>query len=142
MRAPTSVEIQIGLARMPYLRGDVDELARRWTQTRQRFPLLPFGYQGEIRVLRELRRYADAEVVAIEAIDRFPLEQWPLVEFAQLATDRSDWEQAIERWASVRSTLPTRGDAFTRAAEALSHLDRNDAALCLRAEMTALGLRG
>jgi tetratricopeptide (TPR) repeat protein len=142
LRAPLSTEILIDLARLAYLRGDPEESARRWTQTRQRLPLLPFGYQGEIRLLREMRRYAEAEAVAFEAMDRFPAEQWPIVEYAQLATDRQDWEQAVERWGAVRSAWPARGDAFARAADALFHLGRNDDASRLQVEMAARGLAG
>ncbi|MDR3529538.1 MAG: tetratricopeptide repeat protein [Rhodopila sp.] len=139
MRFPLAVEIYIALARIAYSRGDKMEAVRRWTDTKRRFPLMPFGYEGEIRLLRELRRYSDAEVVALEAIDRFPTDQWPIVEYATLASDRQDWPQAVERWAVVRSAWPGRGDGYLRAAEALSMLGREAEALALRAEIATRG---
>lgn len=101
---------------------------------RLRLSLEPFGYQEEINVLRKMQRYTDAEPVALEAMDRFPTEAWPLTEYAKLATDRKDWEQAVERWAAVRSGWPDRGDGYDCAAEALSRLGRQDEASPLAAE--------
>jgi tetratricopeptide (TPR) repeat protein len=135
MRFPLELAIYIALARIAYARCDPNGALHWWTEIRERFPLLPVGYQGEVRLLRELQRYADAEIITLEGVDRFPNEQWPIVEYATLADDSQDWTGAVERWAAVRSAWPSRNDGYLRAAEALSKLGRDAEALELRAEL-------
>jgi len=78
LRHPLAVELAIGLADVAYRRGDVAEAARRWTRVRTKFPTMPFGYQGELRVSRELGDIARAKEVASAALDRFPNAAWAL----------------------------------------------------------------
>jgi hypothetical protein len=105
-----------------------------WADSRRRFPLLPFGYQGGFRQLLEMDRLIDAEAVLLAAIDRFPEEAWPRVEHASLAHTRKDWAVASTRWAVVRASWPDRLDGYLRGAEALAALGRPEQAEKLRAE--------
>lgn len=85
-RWPLVEQIRITLAQMAYKRGDMDEALRRWADLKIRMPLLRFGYEGELRLLRDLGRFDEAEDVIRQAKDRFPHEAWPDLELA--ATER------------------------------------------------------
>jgi len=73
---PLAVELFMELAHIAYKRGDASEAARRWQKVRTKFPMLPFGYREEYRVLREMNDIDGAEQVALAAIDRFPNASW------------------------------------------------------------------
>jgi tetratricopeptide (TPR) repeat protein len=133
-RAPLLPAIVISLARLAHLGGDKEEAVRCWADARRRLPLLPDGYREGIRLLLEMDRPADAETILLTAIDRFPTEVWPRVEYAELATTQQDWPAAEARWAAVRAAWPDRQDGYLRAAEALTALGRRDDAAQLRAE--------
>jgi tetratricopeptide (TPR) repeat protein len=134
-RRPLEVEIPIALARLAKQRGDNDEAVRRWADIRRHFPMLPVGYQGGFRELLEMGRHADAELILLSAIDRFPAEAWPAVEYASLAHIQQEWAAAAARWATVRAGWPDRQDGYLREAEALAALGRKDEAAQLRAEL-------
>jgi tetratricopeptide (TPR) repeat protein len=77
VRSPLTHEIRMILADLALKRGDAGEALRRWAEVRTRFPLLPFGYRGEQRLLCDLGRFDEAEAVIQQAKDRFPHESWP-----------------------------------------------------------------
>jgi tetratricopeptide (TPR) repeat protein len=131
---PLEHAIAIALAQLARQRGDKEEAVRRWADTRRRFPLLPVGYREGIRQLLEMGRHVDAEPILLAAIDRFPAEAWPAVEYALLAHTQQDWEAAVARWGAVRAGWPDRQEGYLRGAEVLTALGRKDEAAELRAE--------
>jgi tetratricopeptide (TPR) repeat protein len=133
-RFPLDVAIPSFRARLAHERGDKEEALRLWAEVRRRFPAVPIGYQRGIDLLKELGRFEDAETIALEAIDRFPAQAWPAVEYASLAHKRQDWDAAVARWETVRNGWPDRQDGFFSAAQALAALGRNDESAQLRAE--------
>jgi predicted Zn-dependent protease len=133
-RHPIAHEIAVARARLAAQTGDKEEAVLRWADSRRRFPLLPFGYQGGFRQLLEMDRQMDAEAILLAAMDRFPEEAWPRVEHASLAHTRKDWAAASERWAVVRAGWPDRPDGYVRGAEALAALGRPEEAAQLGAE--------
>jgi tetratricopeptide (TPR) repeat protein len=133
-RQPLVPEIASSLARLSNFRGDKEETVTRWADARRRFPLMAFGYREGFRHLVGMGRHEDAEVILLAAIDRFPTEAWPAVEYASLATTRKDWEAAATRWAAVRAGWSDRQDGYLRGAEALAALGRQDEAAQLRDE--------
>jgi hypothetical protein len=78
--------------------------------------------------------YDDAEAILLAAIDRFPAEVWPAVEYASLAHTRQDWVAATTRWVEVRAGWPDRQVGYSRGAEALAALGRKDEAMLLWAK--------
>ena len=122
-RAPLLPEIVISLARLANLRGDKEEAVRCWADARRRFPLLPAGYREGIRQLLEMGRPAEAETILLAAIDRFPAEAWPRVEYAEIANTQQDWTAAEARWAAVRAAWPGRQDGYLRGPR---HWPRSD----------------
>jgi hypothetical protein len=133
-RHPIVHEVAVALARLADQRGDREAAVMHWADTRRRFPLLHFGYQGGFRQLVEMGRYADAEVILLAAIDRFPEQAWPAVEYASLAHTRQDWAAAAGRWAVVRTGWPDRQDGYLRGIESLAALGRQDEVAQLNAE--------
>jgi tetratricopeptide (TPR) repeat protein len=133
-RRPLVHDVAIALARLADKRGDKEEAVLRWADTRRRFPLLPFGYQEGFRHLLAMDRYAEAETILLAAIDRFPTEAWPSVEYASLAHTRQDWTASAARWANVRERWPDRQDSYLRGAEALSALGQQNEAARLKTE--------
>jgi tetratricopeptide (TPR) repeat protein len=134
-RAPLMHVIPVALARLATQRGNKEEAVLRWADAQRHFPLLPFGYQGGFRQLVEMARFADAETILRAAIDRFPAEAWPAVEYASLAQTQEDWAAAAERWATVRAGWPDRPDGYVRGAAASAALGRHDEAVELKAEL-------
>ncbi len=76
-RHPLSEGYRIDLALLAEKRGDIEEALRRWIELKTRMPLLRFGYEGQFRLLRTIGRFDEAEVVILEAKERFPHEDWP-----------------------------------------------------------------
>ncbi len=59
-------------AQLAVYRNDPAEAVQRWEQVRQRFPGRPDGYQRAIIALHQLGRFAEADTIALAALDRFP----------------------------------------------------------------------
>jgi tetratricopeptide (TPR) repeat protein len=133
-RSPLVVELAIAWARISYSRGDREEALRRWASVKDRFPLLPFGYQGEIALLREMERFSEAEAVALRAMDRFPDQAWPAFEYATLADAQHHWDDSAIRWQTVRVGWPSVGESYVCGANALSQLGQEADATRLRTE--------
>jgi tetratricopeptide (TPR) repeat protein len=134
VRWPIWPEIALAQARLAKQRGDNEEAAFRWAEAMRRFPTLAFGYREGFRHLLEMGRDADAEKVLLAAIDRFPQDEWPTVEYALLATKREDWITAETRWAAVRGGWPDRAAGYLRGVDALTALGRQEEAKQLKAE--------
>ena len=134
IRWPVLQDIALALGRLAELRGDDEKAIVRWADARRRFPVLRFGYREGLRHLVGIGRFEDAEVILLAAIDRFPAEEWPAVQYASIAHTRRDWEAAATRWAAVRAGWPDRQDGYLRGAEACVALGRQDEAAQLRAE--------
>ncbi|HEY1936276.1 MAG TPA: tetratricopeptide repeat protein [Acetobacteraceae bacterium] len=133
MSNPLVVEIRVALAKLAYERGDKQEALRLWEELRNRFPLQPFGYIEQTRLLIEMEQYDAAELVAHASIDRFPAEIWPLIDHGMLASSRKDWPEAFKRWDAVRIAFPDRAEGYLHAADALLAMDRKEEAGELRA---------
>ena len=133
-RFPLEPGVAILAAVMAEEAGDYPEALKRWAGVRQRFPFDRVGYVDGMAFLRRQQKWAESEVVAVAAAERFPTQAWPLAEYAMLATLRGDWCKAAERWARLRHAFPEREDAYQREAEALSASGQSARADNVRAE--------
>lgn len=118
MLYPRDLEIILTHANLAQRRGDVGTAAERWTRVRSAVPYFRAGYEEGAKCLAAAGRDTDADTVLRAAIERFPDESWPPVQFARLAHDRRDWREAVARWDAVRQRYPEDGDALALAAEA------------------------
>lgn len=108
--------------------GEWPEATRRWREMRECHPDHPVGYTAGAVALREQRRFDEADALLAEAIERFPNERAPLIEYAWLATARRDWPQAVARWQQVRTRFPDQTDGYLRGAQALAATWQHEAA--------------
>jgi len=114
--------------------GNHAEALKRWEEVRQRFPFDRVGYVDGLVFLRKQQEWAEADAVALTAINRFPAQAWPLAEYASLAHVRRDWPEAAARWASLRAAFPEREDAYQREADAWAASGQSEKADRVRAE--------
>jgi tetratricopeptide (TPR) repeat protein len=112
---------------------DWEEVSRRWTKIRERFPLSPFSYTGPVKSLEKLGRRQEAEEILREGIERLKQEPSIFIEYAGLAYRSGDWANVAERWAAVRKRFPGIPEAYKWEATALEALHRPEEAASIRA---------
>lgn len=132
MRYSTEVEVVLLLARLHESIGNLAEAERCYTFARERFPLMPGGYQENAKFLRKLGRDTEADDILRMAVDRFPDAASPLVEFAEFAAERQNWLEAAQRWQRLRAAFPDRDDGYLRGAQALQAAGQEEAAAEVR----------
>jgi tetratricopeptide (TPR) repeat protein len=115
-------------------RRDWLEALRRWDLVRGQFPDWPGGYTGVAMIQRELRWFGEAEATLAEAVERFPAEPEPYIDYARVAEARGDWPEAALRWELARESFPDRAAGYVGGAAALRELGRADEAEALTAE--------
>ncbi len=101
-------------------RGDLEQAARLWAGVRAAHPDHEPGYNGQVRTLLQMNRLDDAEAVLQEALVRFPMARWALIEAAMLARLRSDFAEADRRFAHAVATLPNDPEVALKHATACS----------------------
>jgi tetratricopeptide (TPR) repeat protein len=126
---PATERASLALGRRDWVAAD-----DLYAQVRARFPNDQAGYSGGIAALRGLRRFADAEALAGQAIERFPQAGALRIEQAWLAQVAHDWPVAIERWAAIRHDMPDSLAGYVQAARALREAWRHEDAEALLAE--------
>ncbi len=105
-RFPDDARVLCGYALAAEQRNDVAETIRRWTAARARLPRHrePVLHLG--RTLRLAGRYDEADAVLTGAPDDVAGSRDVLAEFASVARDRGDWNEAALRWERVRQAFP------------------------------------
>ena len=103
---------------------DWEEVARRWETVRRRFPLEPMGYLHALASVLKSARPERADEILHEGIERMPYDSDICVEYARLAHNRGDWDEAGKRWAVVREKFPERAEGYAAGAEALANAGR------------------
>ena len=129
---PADLEIAETRAHLAKRRGDLPAACDRWNVVRAIGPTFQAGYYLGARCLFETERHVEADAVLRSAIERFPSEFWPLRDYARLAHDRRDWNEATSRWEALRQRFPDVEDGFTLGAAALRAAGRDDEASSLR----------
>ena len=107
---------------------DWAEALRRADNVWKRFPDHPIGYVLRGEVLRDLGQLDEADAAFAVAIKRFPDDEWALRGYAELASRRRVWIEALERWRATRERFPNLVRAQMGLAEALMELNRPDEA--------------
>lgn len=81
--------------------------------TAEESPLEGQSLNDLLRVISDLRhagRFDEADTVARHARRQFKSDAAPALEYARIAVDRRDWQEAARRWADVRTEFPERID--------------------------------
>ncbi|HEX6443196.1 MAG TPA: tetratricopeptide repeat protein, partial [Stellaceae bacterium] len=126
-RFPRDLPAQIDYARLAEIRRERAEALRRWQAVRGAFPDEAAGYTGAAALLREDRRFEEAERLLAEAAMRFPNGARLDIDRALLAHHRRDWSEAARRWEQVRARLPDEHSGYLLGAAALRELRQLDA---------------
>jgi tetratricopeptide (TPR) repeat protein len=124
LRFPSEPEIALTRCQIAERRGDLAAAAERWTTVRAMNPHLPATYREGARRLFDLGRHSEADAVLKTAIERFPDDFWPLYDYARLAHDRQNWDEATARWAALRQRFPSEDAGYSLGAEALKAAGR------------------
>jgi tetratricopeptide (TPR) repeat protein len=81
---------------------DDEESLRNWSEIRALEPDRQDAFLCPARLLRDLGRFDEADILLSEAIGRFPSAAEPLIEFAFVAHSAGKWDEALARWEKVR----------------------------------------
>jgi len=96
----------IARARMAETEGNWSDALQQWAQIKTGFPADWDGYQGSIAAALRLRRFADAEIIIVEARQHFPGIELFFIEHARLAESRRDWATADMLWRQAEERFP------------------------------------
>lgn len=106
--------------------GNLQAAAECWRRALQQFPNEPGAHAGYGNVLREMRRFDEADSVLVEASSRFSTQQEIEVAYAWVAHARGDWQEASRRWAMVRADFPACFDGYFGGGASLKAASRYD----------------
>jgi tetratricopeptide (TPR) repeat protein len=123
---PVSAHLLTDFAWVAQARGDHAAASLRWSALRVFFPDDFDSMPREARALREMGRFADAERVLNEALQRRPGHAESMIEFARVAQDRRLWPEALKRWDAVVTAFHGREEGYLGAAHALNQLGRHE----------------
>ena len=122
-RHPGDPKFLQGLAQIALAKGDHDQAILLYAQLRKRFPGTMEGYTSVAESLRQRNRLAEAESLAVKAMNQFHREVSPFLEYARVAVLREEWEEALKRWQPVREQFG-HVIGFVGSAQALTRLGR------------------
>lgn len=133
VRMPHEAEIAFEYARCATRRGDWLEGLKRYNSIRSRFPHISASTCAS-ECLRRLKRYEEAEEITNDLFNRFPGNSWVVVELAQIATAKADWEQSVKFWETARRRNPFHADSYIEGAASARQLGNEGAADAILAE--------
>jgi tetratricopeptide (TPR) repeat protein len=129
---PADIEIALTLGRLARARGDLSIACEQLQRVRANNSGFRNAYREGAIWLAEAERHDEADAVLRRAIELFPNEAWPMLDFARLAHDRRDWTEAAARWAALRQRFPAEEMGYSSGAEALRAAGREQEAADLR----------
>jgi len=118
-------------------RNDFSEALHRWSNVRQKFPDHPAGYYGAGSALRDLGCLDEADVLLLDATEKFPNDPWVAIHRAWVAMRRPDWAEAVLRLEAVRRRFPDEASGYVDGGWALfeaGRLDEADSLLAIAVE--------
>lgn len=129
---PGAIDIALMRSQLAERRGDLNAACSRWESVRSIDPFYHPGYYEGARCLAQADRHGEADRVMAAAISQFAGQAWPLRDFARLAHNRNDWDEAAARWRILREKFPEETDGFVLGASALEAAGHADEAAALR----------
>src|SRR5207248_7477380 len=130
-RLPRDPEIMREYARLPLAPGRGDQkdwptAFGRLERLRNSFPSYEPGWLESIRCARDAERFDMAEELAAAAVEDFPQNAELAVQWATAALDRSDYAEAITRFAAVIERFEHHRAGHIGLANALARPGRHD----------------
>lgn len=134
---PVDLGIAIERAWVAHRRGEFTDAARRFARIRIDLPDHPVGFTGGAMALRDSGDFAGADALLREAMEVFPDEPGPVLDYAWVAQIGRDWPEAAQRWQQVRERHGTYSVGYTAGAGALRELGRVEEAAALLEDAAA-----
>jgi Flp pilus assembly protein TadD len=120
-RFPENARIVANHAWLAHNRSQWDEAAARWRGYREKFPDHAIGYSAAGVALRHGKRFAEADAILLEGLQRHPDHPELLGNYAWVAHHRPDWPEAVARWRVYRDKFPDHPIGYSAAGVALRH---------------------
>jgi predicted Zn-dependent protease len=137
-KAGNEIAVWIGLAYNSEHKQDWIEAAKRWDNFRRRFPRNSTGYIRGLRPLLAINAHDEADAIIRDGIERIADDPALLIEYASLAHRRKRWDEAAQRWATLRARFPQCHEGYEREADALEALGQKDDAARVRAAQNSI----
>ncbi len=99
-------------------------VAARWGAVRAAFPDFLPAYWGSAWGFRRVQRWDDAVDIMSQAAERFPEAFEPWFDLANIALDRGDFEEGLERWIEIRKKFPNDPRGYSFGSVALQVAER------------------
>ena len=126
--------LRIHHAKIPERSQNWAEALKRWTSVWNDFHH-PASLSGSAKALKNLGRVDEADKLLSEGLYRTSVSHDLLIESANLAEDRKDWEAAVLRWETLRRRFANVPHGYVNCLRPLSELGR-------QAEADAILLEG
>jgi tetratricopeptide (TPR) repeat protein len=124
LKLPSDFNLNVHHAQQAMRRRAWPEALQRWEVVQSRFDHIT-GPLGAAQCLRELSRFAEADVVLADARVRFGMDDRLLAELADLATAKGDLDEAVQCWEVVIRRFPFFAAGYTKGAEAMRRIGRD-----------------
>jgi tetratricopeptide (TPR) repeat protein len=130
-RFPDDPKIPFEYAQIPMFHPlrrerDPEEALRRLARLRERFPDFEDGWVLAMRYLREIGRVAQADALAQIGMEALPRSAGLALEYANNARERTDWTEAVRRYAAAQAAFPDHAGAAIGLGASLSAAGRHD----------------
>ncbi len=126
IREPGHAELLGNYAWVAHRQSNWPEAMARWQTFRDRFPDNPAGYANLGVVLRELKRYEEADAVLLDGLRRHPTHPELVGNYAWVAYYRQDWPEALKRWTAFRDLMPDHSLGHSQVMLIMGELGRFD----------------
>lgn len=125
-REPGHAELLGNHAWAAHRQANWPEALVRWQTFRDRFPDNSAGYANLGVVLRELKRYEEADAVLLDGLRRHPAHPELVGNYAWVAYYRQDWPEALKRWTAFRDLMPDHSLGHSQLMLIMGELGRFD----------------
>jgi tetratricopeptide (TPR) repeat protein len=133
-RLPLAIEY----AWVAHYQSNWTEALSRWQSVAQSYPKHPAGITGIGRVLIKLTQLAEAEQSLAAGVSAFPSDIHLATTFAEVASAREHWKDALNRWNKVLHLKPDDESAIAQREVARSHIGESAAEASISVEVPPL----
>jgi tetratricopeptide (TPR) repeat protein len=112
---PAQPDLALEHAALALTRGDLPTAIERYQALCRRFPNEVGALIGAAHAVAADGRAAEAEALLEQARDRFPHVPAAYIAYAEIATQREDWPEALARWTAGQRRFPD-DNAFAQRA--------------------------
>ena len=123
-RFPSDLDLFEDYAAIAEARQDWHQATRRARLLCEKFPSHGSAHARLAVALRKTNRSQDAERALLRGQEQVPHDPHLPIQYAELAAECQDWDQAAQRFGAVRDRFPGQGWPYRRQAEMLKQAGR------------------